>query len=65
MFYNSLTVGRVWEDTDIFVTSDLDVIGSKPEDKKLIVVDKIYNKDMICDKRITTLKEIESLEYAI
>ena len=35
------------------------------EDKKLIVVDKIYNKDMICDKRITTLKEIESLEYAI
>ena len=65
MFYNTLTIGRIWEDTDVFVTSDLDVINAKPDNKKLIVVDKIYNKDMICDKRINTLKEIESLEYAI
>ena len=64
MFYNSLTIDRVWEETDLFITCDTDIINARPDNKKLIIVDKIYNKDMICNKRIDNLKEIESLEYA-
>ena len=63
MFYNSLTIDRLWEETDLFITCDIDVINARPDNKKLIIVDKIYNKDMICNKRIDNLKEIESLEY--
>jgi len=64
MFYNSLTIDRLWENTDLFITCDTDIIEAKPDGKKLIIVDKIYNKDMGCDKRINNLKEIESLENA-
>ena len=47
---------------DIFITSDNDIIKSKPENKKLIIVDRTYNKEMKCDTRINNLKEIESFE---
>ena len=64
MFYNNLTIDRLWQDTDLFITSDVDIIESKPNGKKLIIVDAVYNKDMDCDKRIDNLKKIESLEDA-
>ena len=61
-FYNTSNVSEMWEKTDLFITSDLDIIKSKPKDKKLIVVDKVYNTDLVCNLRINTLKDIESFE---
>ena len=62
IFYTSDTLDELWGVTDIFITSDTDIITSKPENKKLIVVDKCYNQDMVCDLRLNTIKEIKSLE---
>ena len=62
VFYTIDEISELWEVTDIFITSDTDIINNKPEDKKLIVVDKCYNQDMKCDLRVPTLKEIKSLE---
>tara|TARA_R110002020_G_scaffold140179_5_gene311502 strand:+ start:26 stop:598 length:573 start_codon:yes stop_codon:yes gene_type:complete len=62
VFYTIDGISELWEVTDIFITSDTDIINNKPEDKKLIVVDKCYNQDMKCDLRVLTLKEIKSLE---
>ena len=61
-FYNSLTVKEMWKKTDVFITSDLDIIESKPKNKELIIVDKVYNKDLNCNLRIKTIKDIKSFE---
>jgi len=61
-FYNISNVNEMWEKTDLFITSDLDIINSKPENKELIIVDKVYNTDLVCNLRIKTLKHIESFE---
>ena len=60
--YNTSNVNEVWEKTDLFITSDIDIIESKPKDKELIIVDKVYNADLVCNLRINTLKDIESFE---
>jgi len=60
-FYNTKTLNEVWGGTDIFITSDIDVINSKPNNKKLIVVDQPYNNSYDCDLRITNLKELKTL----
>ena len=62
---SSLSTGQVehylWEDTDVFITSDIDVIESKPKDKKLIIIDQSYNTSYDCDLRINNIKELDSL----
>jgi len=62
IFYTTNTVDSVWGNTDIFITSDNDIIESKPKDKKLVVVDKCYNKNTISDLRIKSIKEIKSFK---
>ena len=51
----------IWNDTDLFITSDIDVVESKPPNKKLIVVDQTYNTSYDCDLRINNIKELDSL----
>ena len=62
VFYRNDTITELWDNTDIFITTDNDVIKNKPKNKKLVIIDKCYNQDMECDLRIETLKEIKSLE---
>ena len=64
IFYNTNTIKELWDNTDIFITVDKDVIESKPKNKKLIIIDKCYNQKMECDLRVDSLKEIKSLENA-
>ena len=61
VFYNTRSVVELWENTDIFITSDVDVIKTKPKDKKLIIIDHSYNSSYDCDLRLTNLKELDSL----
>tara|TARA_R110002051_G_scaffold241753_2_gene302190 strand:+ start:1701 stop:2273 length:573 start_codon:yes stop_codon:yes gene_type:complete len=62
IFYTTKTIDSVWEKTDLFITSDTDIIKSKPKDKKLVVIDKCYNEDMVGDLRIKSIKEIKSFK---
>jgi len=61
-FYNSTTVNEMWDKTDIFITTDVDIIESKPDSKELIIVNRIYNEGHECDMRIDNLKQIKSFE---
>ena len=61
VFYNTESLNNLWEDTDVFITSDIDVIESKPKDKKLIIIDQSYNTSYDCDLRINNIKELDSL----
>ena len=62
VFYNTENLSDVWSSSDIFITADTDVIKSKPQDKKLIIINRCYNQDMVGDLRIDTIKEIKSFE---
>tara|TARA_R110000823_G_scaffold315384_2_gene447303 strand:+ start:2575 stop:3150 length:576 start_codon:yes stop_codon:yes gene_type:complete len=61
LFYDTKTLEDIWASTDVFITSDVDIINTKPKNKKLIVIDQPYNNLYDCDLRITNLKELDSL----
>jgi len=60
-FYDITEIDTLWDETDLFITNDPNIIESKPKDKKLVVigeVDKNTNIDLI----ITSLRDVESFE---
>tara|TARA_Y100001938_G_C8050904_1_gene411629 strand:- start:597 stop:1163 length:567 start_codon:yes stop_codon:yes gene_type:complete len=61
-FYNSKMVDEMWKKTDVFITSEVDIIESKPEGKELIIVNRLYNENYECDMRIDSLKQIKSFK---
>ena len=60
LFYAIKNLDYVWSLTDIFITSDVDIIESKPVDKKLIILNKVYNESFEGDLKIESLKDIET-----
>ena len=68
IFYSTSDIKKLWKETDLFITEDKDIIKTKPKNKKLIIIDKSYNKDDDCDLRINNIKELkdfESINYQI
>tara|TARA_R110000824_G_scaffold42265_3_gene124711 strand:- start:3940 stop:4515 length:576 start_codon:yes stop_codon:yes gene_type:complete len=64
IFYHKNNIKDIWETTDIFITTDTKIIETKPKNKKLIIIDKCYNSDMVSDLRINSIKKITSFENA-
>ena len=64
VFYSNNTLTELWDNSDIFITADTEVINNKPKNKKIIIIDKCYNQELEGDLRVNTLKEIKSLENA-
>ena len=62
IFYTTETIDYVWDTTDIFITSDMDVISAKPENKKLVTVSKEYNTNTVSNLTINSIMEIESFK---
>lgn len=62
VFYTTKTLPKLWKKTDLFITSDVDVIKTKPKNKKLIIVDRIYNENFNCELKINNLKELDSFD---
>jgi hypothetical protein len=62
IFSSGLGMKHVWDTTDIFITSSVEVIVSRPPGKKLVIVDQIYNEHLESDLRINNIKEINSFD---
>ena len=62
VFYTTKTLSKLWDETDIFITSDVDVIKNKPDNKKLIILNTSYNDSFDNGIKIDSLKEIKSLD---
>mgnify|MGYP003117415740 FL=1 len=60
-FYEIQEIEDLWQDTDLFITDDLNIINAKPKNKKLIVIGEDKNTGNI-DLIKTSLKDIESFE---
>ena len=65
IFYHKNNIKDIWATTDIFITTDTKIIETKPKNKKLIIIDKCYNSDMVGDLRISSIKKITSFENAL
>ena len=62
-FYNINQIKGLWEDTDLFITSDPEILKNKPNRGKTIKIETEYNKDIDSDYVINSFDEVFELEY--
>lgn len=59
MFYSEITKSKMWDNVDILITSNPDLILNKPMDKTVIKYITDYNKHVNSDYEIYTLLELD------
>jgi hypothetical protein len=60
-FFSFSTINSMWDEIDILLTSNPDLLLSYPDNKKVIKYNTEYNKFIICDKKIDSLSELNEL----
>jgi len=61
-FYRDINVIKEWENCDIWITSNPNVLSSKPEGKKTIKITTLYNEGFSSDYEVEKLTNIKELE---
>ena len=61
-FYKKQNLPEKWEECDIWITSDCEVINTKPDGKTVIKVLTDYNKELESDYTIEKLNEVKDIE---
>jgi hypothetical protein len=57
-FYSNITINDMWDDIDILITSNPNLLLNHPQDKMVIKFETIYNQDIIVENSIKTIKEL-------
>lgn len=60
IFYSNYTIKEMWNQIDVLITSNPNLLENHPEDKMVIKYNTIYNKQNDSFHSITTIKELES-----
>jgi hypothetical protein len=60
IFYSNYTVQNMWNDIDVLITSNPNLLLNHPNDKVVIKYNTAYNKHIDSIHNITTIKELES-----
>jgi len=60
-FFSFSTINSMWDEIDILLTSNPDLLLSYPDNKKVIKYNTEYNKSVNCDKTIDSLSELNEL----
>jgi hypothetical protein len=60
-FYSNLTKNVMWNEIDVLLTSNPDLILEKPKDKIVVKYNTIYNKNINCEYEISSLKEFDEI----
>jgi hypothetical protein len=61
LFFSEVTKENMWDEVDILVTANPDLISEKPEGKTVIKFNTEYNKEVQCDLEISTLSDFNLL----
>lgn len=61
MFYSEITKKNMWDEVDLLITSNPDLILNKPEGKTVIKFVRDYNKDIKSELEISTLSDFNLL----
>lgn len=58
-FYNQITLPKIWEEFDLLLTANPDLLLNHPSDKKIIKYNTIYNTQITNLPNIDNLKELK------
>ena len=61
IFYSETTKNDMWDNVDILITSNPDLILNKPEDKIVVKFLRDYNKNIKSELEISTLSDFNLL----
>jgi hypothetical protein len=59
-FYNQITLPKIWEEFDLLLTTNPDLLLNHPSDKKIIKYNTIYNTQITNLQNIDNLKELKN-----
>ena len=59
-FYSNSTINSMWDELDILLTSNPDLILNHPDNKHIIKYNTDYNKEIKCDDEISSIKELSN-----
>lgn len=62
VFYKKTELSEMWDKCDVWVTSDCEVLSTKPEGKKVVKVETDYNKELESDFTIEKLVDLKDIE---
>jgi len=57
-FYSNITLYDMWDEIDILVTSNPELLLNHPEGKMVIKFETIYNKNIIVEHSVKSIKEL-------
>jgi hypothetical protein len=60
-FYSNTTINTLWDEVDILLTANPDLIINHPKDKIVVKFLTIYNKNVNSDYEIKSLKEFDEI----
>ena len=61
VFYSNYTINNIWNEFDILLTANPNLLLTNPEDKKIIKFETEYNKDINKYHSIIKIKELEPI----
>ena len=59
-FYSEITLNSMWDELDILLTANPDLLLKKPDNKIIIKFETSYNKNIDCEHTIKNLKELKT-----
>lgn len=59
-FYSESTIDSMWDEVDVLLTANPNLLLNCPKDKKVIKFETEYNKQVDSELTITTLKELKN-----
>jgi hypothetical protein len=60
-FYSNVTINSMWNEIDVLLTSNPNLLLEKPKDKIVVKYNTNYNKNVDCEYEISTLKEFDEV----
>lgn len=58
-FYSNSTINTMWDEIDVLLTANPQLVLQKPKDKIVVKFNTNYNKTVDCEYEINTLKEFD------
>lgn len=62
-FYSKVTLDNLWDELDILVTANPELILNHPEGKKIIKFNTTYNTNIDCETSISNIKELKEIKF--
>jgi hypothetical protein len=60
-FYSNSTINSMWNEIDILLTANPNLLLEKPKDKVVVKYNTTYNKNVDCEYEINSLKEFDEI----